>query len=200
MQLPRTLFLSTKSGFLAEKFPNDLYYFLGSSQDRPQSRCSTCFSDRLHSPNHRQSKSVTFLPRCPVVVAHVSVLPWKKYKVNGNPQNGSEFFFKILLFVAQAILQDCLYQRKELATTASFTQTYLYASSLGAHYKQRKHVMYQGISRIRFRQKTLQVTNPVWLCTWPFPQSTWASFSVSNPFSRTNSTLAQMAIRLLCFT
>lgn len=28
MQLPRTLFLSTRSGFLAENFLNDLYYFL----------------------------------------------------------------------------------------------------------------------------------------------------------------------------
>lgn len=102
-RLPRTLFLSTRSGFLAENFPNDLYYFLGSPHDRSQSRCSTCFSDRLHSPNNRQSKSVTFPLHCPVVVAHSSVPPWRKWKVNGNPQNGSELFFKIL-FVAHQIL------------------------------------------------------------------------------------------------
>lgn len=179
MQLPRTLFSSTRSVFLAENFPNDLYYFLGSLQDRSQSRCSTCFSDRPHSPNHRQSKSVTFLLQCPVVVAHVSVLPWGKYKVNGNLQNGSELFFKILLFVAQEILQTLFLSDKRAGNNTWF-YTDVFLCIAPRSILQRK----EAFNAPRNIKNKLHITNGVWLCTWHFPQSTWASLSVSNPFSK----------------
>lgn len=172
-------FLINQISFLAENFPNDLYYFLGSLQDRSQSRSSTCFSDRPHSPNHRQSKSVTFLLQCPVVVAHVSVLPWGKYKVNGNLQNGSELFFKILLFVAQEILQTLFLSDKRAGNNTWF-YTDVFLCIAPRSILQRK----EAFNAPRNIKNKLHITNGVWLCTWHFPQSTWASLSVSNPFSK----------------